>query len=130
MRRLAELEAAAVVGRAVRVEPNGDVYVDYRDNPLGPVRARVAASETLKGAGEPVLLVFENGNPGLPIIAGVLREKARRSLAFEAAGAITITCGKSSITLSSDGRIVIKGTELVSRASGTNKIRGAAVKIN
>jgi hypothetical protein len=49
---------------------------------------------------------------------------------FEATEEISITCGKSSITLRKDGRVVIKGTDLVSRAARTNKIRGAAVKIN
>ena len=82
-----------------------------------------------------MLLLFENGDRRLPIVAGVLQEGARRqkpkrALTFDAAEEITIACGKSSITLRSDGRVVIKRTELVSRASGTNKIRGAAVQIN
>jgi hypothetical protein len=29
-----------------------------------------------------------------------------------------------------DGKLVVKGTELVSKASATNKIRGASVQIN
>lgn len=141
VRRLLEIEGAEAVagcsciGRIVRVETNGDVLVDFRGNWLGPVRARVATTEELRGTTQPVLLMFEDGNPRLPVVAGVVREgirrqESKRSLTLEAAGEITIACGKSSITLRSDGRVVIKGTELVSRASGTNKIRGAAVKIN
>ena len=141
MRQLLEMESPEVVpagaslGRVVMIEANGDVLVDFRGNELGPIRARVATNETLEGKDEPVLLLFENGNRGLPIIVGGLRDGARRRepkrrLVFEAAEEITIACGKSSITLRRDGRIVIKGTELVSRASGTNKVRGALVQIN
>jgi hypothetical protein len=130
-----EAVPAASVGRIVVIEANGDVLVDFRGNELGPMRARVATVETLDGKDEPVLLVFENGDRRRPIIVGVLRVGVRRGapkrqLLFEASQEITIACGKSSITLSRDGRVVIKGTELVSRASGTNKIRGATVQIN
>jgi hypothetical protein len=43
---------------------------------------------------------------------------------------VVLRCGQGSITLRADGKIVIKGTQLVSRASDTNKIRGASVQIN
>ena len=140
IRRLLEMEAeaaagAACEGRIVQIDVDDNVLVDFRGNDLGPVRARVATSESLQGKDEPVLLLFENGDRRLPVIVGILRGGARRreprrTLAFEAAEEITIACGKSSITLRRDGRVVIKGTELVSRASGTNKIRGSAVQIN
>ena len=141
VRQLLEMEhaeavpGAALVGRVVAIEANGDVLVDFRGNELGPIRARVATNETLERKDEPVLLLFENGDRGLPIVVGVPREGARRRepkrrLVLEAAEEITIACGKSSITLRRDGRVVIKGAELVSRASGTNKVRGATVQIN
>ena len=123
------------VGRIVSIERNGDVMVDFPGNELGPTRARVATSETLNGRGEEVVLVFEDGDQARPLVVGVLQDEQRRTapkraLVFEAAEEITISCGKSSITLRRDGRVVIKGTELVSRASRTNKIKGAAVQIN
>lgn len=141
VRQLLETESpesvpvTASVGRVVAIEVNGDVLVDFRGNQLGPIRARVATNETLDSKDEPVLLLFENGDQRLPIIVGVPRFGARRrapkrQLVFEAGEEITIACGNSSITLRRDGRVVIKGTELVSRASGTNKIRGATVQLN
>ncbi len=51
-------------------------------------------------------------------------------LVFEAGRELVLKCGKGSITLHASGRVVIKGTELVSRAQGANKIRGATVSIN
>ncbi|MCC6418741.1 MAG: hypothetical protein IT429_10940, partial [Gemmataceae bacterium] len=49
---------------------------------------------------------------------------------FDAKEEIVLRCGKSSITLRKDGKVVVLGAEVVSRASGTNKIKGAAVRIN
>jgi hypothetical protein len=43
---------------------------------------------------------------------------------------IVLECGESSLILQRDGRVVLRGVEVVSRASRTNKIRGACVKIN
>ncbi len=43
---------------------------------------------------------------------------------------IELRCGSSSIVLKRDGRILIKGSRLVSRASGVNKVKGASVQIN
>lgn len=51
-------------------------------------------------------------------------------LVFEAGRELVLKCGKGSITLHASGRVVIKGTDLVSRAQGANKIRGATVSIN
>jgi len=52
----------------------------------------------------------------------VLRLKADEGLVIE--------CGKSSIILTKEGKVQIKGKELLSRASGMNKIKGAGVNIN
>jgi hypothetical protein len=43
---------------------------------------------------------------------------------------LELTCGRASLTMNADGTVVLKGTTVVSRASGVNKIRGAAVRIN
>lgn len=49
---------------------------------------------------------------------------------LRAAKSLTLQCGEGSITLRSDGKILIKGKELVSRAEGTNWVKGAIVSIN
>jgi uncharacterized protein DUF6484 len=128
------------VGRVVRITPDGEVLVDFPGNEMGPIRARLVASPALDEPGQPVLLVFENGNVTLPIIAGVVRDKIgvppltqacdKGELVLEAKKELTLVCGKSSITLRSNGRVIVKGAEILSRASGTNKIRGASVEIN
>jgi uncharacterized protein (DUF2345 family) len=43
---------------------------------------------------------------------------------------ITLICGKSSLTLRRDGKIITKGTNILSRATATNKIKGGSVAVN
>jgi len=53
-----------------------------------------------------------------------------RSVSLQAAERIELRCGDSALVMTADGHVVIRGANLVSRASETNKIRGAAVLIN
>ena len=53
-----------------------------------------------------------------------------KRVTFDAQEEIVLRCGKASIILSRDGKIVIKGTHLLSRSRGMNKIKGGAVHIN
>jgi hypothetical protein len=43
---------------------------------------------------------------------------------------ISLCCGKAQITLRKDGKLILRGTDVVSRSSGPNRLRGATVKIN
>lgn len=47
-----------------------------------------------------------------------------------AASEIVLRCGKASLTLTSSGKIVLRGTYILSRSSGPNKIRGGSIQLN
>lgn len=64
--------------------------------------------------------------PRQPIVA----EVDGRRLVIEAEDELVLRCGKASITLRRNGRVVIEGVQLESRAAGANKIRGGSVQIN
>lgn len=143
-----------LVGHIVSLGKDGHVLVDYPGNHLGPVTARSTVSQPLEDTSDniPVLIILENGDPALPIIVGVVRDTLPlnsevrkvgfeiethheifidgKKIVFEAAEQIELRCGKSSVILTKEGRVVLKGTEIVSRASRTNKIKGASVSIN
>ena len=51
-------------------------------------------------------------------------------LHIKADDGLVIECGKSSIILTKEGKVQIKGNDLLSRARGMNKIKGAGVNIN
>jgi hypothetical protein len=51
-------------------------------------------------------------------------------LVLEATRELTLRVGDGSITIRADGKILIKGTDLVSHAKRMNRIKGGAVSIN
>ena len=52
------------------------------------------------------------------------------SLVLEAKESLTIRVGDGSITLRQDGKVLIKGKDLVSHAQRVNRIKGGSVAIN
>jgi len=106
--------------------------------------------------GQPVILLFENGDPKLPIVVGLIqspimeRVLAAGSQATTSGSAphvieadvdgkrvrvvaqdeIVLECGSASITLRRNGRVVIRGTYVETHSEGTNRIKGGQVRIN
>jgi hypothetical protein len=147
------------VGAIAAIDEKGRAQVSFPGNHGVPVRAR-SVLDTPARAGEhpqalvgaPVLLVFEQGDPNRPIIVGLLREELRpepvrsevsldlgeerdvvvdgQRLVFEGKQEVLLRCGKSSVLLRRDGKVLIRGSHLVSRASGTNKIKGGSISLN
>ena len=146
---------AICVGRIIEVTADGRVMVDFPENRgRRPVESRFVSLgsspfDNKSLVGTPVLIVFEDANPRLPIILGPVFERTSdasqalggRAIAkqsepdggsaiLEAREEVLLRCGESSLSMRKDGRIVLKGRTIVSRASRTNKIRGASVTIN
>jgi hypothetical protein len=48
----------------------------------------------------------------------------------QAAEELVLRCGDASITLTRAGKIILRGTYLLSRSSGVNRIKGGSVQIN
>ena len=97
--------------------------------------------------GSTVVCVFDQGDLRRPIVIGVPCQSGHAAaaraaepqvtvvadnerLVLSAEREVTLRCGQASITLTRAGKVVISGTYVVSRSSGYNKIKGAAVDIN
>lgn len=121
-----------VDGRPVVVFPGNP-------EPAG-VPARSLASLGPDDLGAEVALLFEEGDPGRPLIVGrIVRpgaapgaEAERRAARVSIVGEerIELRCGAATILMEKDGRIVIRGAHVVSHASGANRVRGGSVHLN
>jgi hypothetical protein len=113
------------------------------------VPARTTVALRRDQIGESVLVVFDRGSARDPIVVGVVQRPRREQEVSVAPGEplritadnhdvvvvkaereIRLQCGDASITLTRAGKVIITGTYVVSRSSGYNKIKGAAVDIN
>jgi hypothetical protein len=91
---------------------DGDAYVWGRVEPyVAPRDALAAVLSTTPGA--PSTTTVEDD---------VVRIKAERGLVIE--------CGLSTLILTRDGKVQIKGNDITSRARNKNRIRGASIDLN
>lgn len=149
-----EQVAGARVGRIVSFE-GGQVRVQLDGD--APRAARVAAdlddarlAEAARERREAVLL-FEGGDAARPIVLALLRSAtplvdallagplprtervARvdgRRVELEGREEIVLRCGKASLTLRRDGKVVLRGVNVVTQADEVHKVRGRKVQIN
>jgi len=153
---------AVVIGRLVAGSTAHAPIVEFPGNPTAPLRARATvpldpgtverAVVTVQG----VTLVFENGDPRLPIVTGILQAsepatpfqellvgpRAARAatplearldgerVVLEGKREVILRCGEASITLRRDGKMVLRGAYVETFAKGVNRIKGGSVKIN
>lgn len=84
--------------------------------------------------GDHVLLLVPADSVGLGIVLGRVGRYARpqppRVLTLEAVETLSLKCGEASIDLRADGRVMVRGEDVLLRAKGTQRIRAGTVSIN
>lgn len=90
---------------------------------LGRVGPSIARPQTADDAGETGGISLSN-TPEAPA------RETPDSVVLEAKHALTLRVGEGSITIREDGKILIKGKDLVSHAQRMNRIKGGSVSIN
>jgi hypothetical protein len=125
-----------------RCSPAGAVYVSFGEDtpPVLCDQLVVSSAEpALLGSGDRVLVWRSVHGRTPPVILGRIGpshapaaepELVPDELTLEARESLTLRVGEGSITLRGDGRILIKGRDLVSHAKRLNRIKGGAVSIN
>ena len=85
-------------------------------------------------AGDRVLLLPPGSGHAQGVVLGKLvrygSEAPQQRVTLEASQQVEIKCGASSIELRADGKVMIRGDDVLVRAKGTNRIRAGTVSIN
>ena len=139
---------SVLVGELIAITDDGATPLVLYPGQPGTAALRARAVLDLHGAhiGHQVTLMFENGDAALPIVTGVLRPAAGWPLAdkpdqvqvdsdgqrmlVSAKKELTLRCGKTSITLTEAGKVLINGSYVSSRSTGVNRIKGGSVQLN
>lgn len=138
----------------VAVDDRGQGWIRWSDEALAtaatptPNARTQPARSTIALAPEHVgreVLACRAGSSERAVIVGVLIGPAdtepladpsvdlvveRRRIVFTANTELVLRCGDGSITLGADGKVSIRGMDVVSSATRTQRIRGGAVRIN
>lgn len=137
------------IGVLAGIGNKGEVYIDLPAEQRRAVPARTIVSLDQRAVGRELLVTWPRATLQ-PVVIGLLcvadeldperMQHAHRPnfnatidgehIDLAAEKEITLRCGKASIALTADGKIVIKGAQLLSAASGVHRIRGGTVQIN
>jgi hypothetical protein len=158
--QVVELRADRLIGSLVGFVSSyqrGEVRVDFPGNERGPLAARVStaldgpALESAAATQQDALLIFEGGDPGRPILMSLLRSATPmvdlllgqphqlapdhvrvdgERVSIEGKEEVVLRCGKASLTLRRDGKVLLRGVNVVSQADQVHKVRGGKVQIN
>ena len=141
--------AAITLGRLQAVDGLGQAWVQWPTGLAQPSMAlslvavnaadvgRQVALSFPNGAEQPLLLglVWSAGNVETELAASSFTEPLSAEIDGEtvqltAQESLVLRCGKASITLTADGQILLRGAYISSHSTGTQRIKGAAVRIN
>jgi len=147
--------SGVVVGTLSAIGKDGLPLVNFPSNPASkPLLAQSIIPVNKTDLGRKVVIMFEEGDPYRPILMGLIQKQMENPLssqvttdktfkgqlikleidgeevALTAQRQILLRCGQASITLTRAGKILIKGTYVLSRSAGVNRIKGGSVQIN
>lgn len=85
-------------------------------------------------AGDRVLVILPRAPGERGVVLGRLArydpDAIGRHVNLEASESMSLRCGESSIDLRADGKVMIRGDDVLVRAKGTKRIRAGSVSIN
>lgn len=144
-----------IVGTLAGINDSGQPLVRHPLDPSGRViLARSTVPVRPEQVDREVVIAFEAGDIARPIVLGILLRPDEKTpddphvttpmvrrpivqasldgeqLVLTAENELVLRCGKASLTLTRAGKILIRGTYLLSRSSGVNRIKGGSVQIN
>jgi uncharacterized protein DUF6484 len=152
-RNIGGRESGAVLGVLVGFGASGRPLVSFpADGGSQVVEARSCVTVGTDRIGREVLLVFADGESKAAVITGIIQddldarigtrstepgqvpvhgvEADGERLVITAEREIVLRCGPASITLTRDGKLLLRGAYVSTRSAGVNRIKGGSVEIN
>lgn len=139
---------SSVVGTLLALTEGGAIALVRFPGQLSAaaMRARTTVDLLPHHMGLDVLLAFDGNDLRRPIVTGLLRgqrgwpapdglaqvgvEADGQRLTITAQDQLVLRCGRSSVTLSANGRLELHADVIVSHARGVNRVRGGSVQLN
>ncbi|MCA9199230.1 MAG: hypothetical protein KDA87_16910 [Planctomycetales bacterium] len=139
-----------VIGTLVGISASGVPLVEFPGNHAGPQEAMTAVQLTCEDearthVGREVMLHLEAEGDRI-VLMSFLHERIvadrqdstgsqsgsqkSKSLHLEADSELQLTCGKSSLVMKKNGKVLLKGIDIVSHAENRQRIVGGEIKIN
>jgi hypothetical protein len=137
-----------VVGSLVGFSNGGATpLVTFRNQPgTAALPARATIDLHGRDIGRQTVLMFDEGDPCRPIIVGCLVNDTTGTLraasgqvevdadgerlVVSAKERIVLRCGKASLTLTKEGKLLLQGEYVSSQSSGVLRLKGGSVQIN
>lgn len=137
-----------VIGTLIGFASDGRVPLVIYEGQPGSAALTAISVLDLHGPhiGKRVVLQFDRGNAGRPVILGLVREGGGwplpeppgqvqvdvdgERLVVTAKEQLVLKCGKASITLTKAGKVLVQGTYVSNRSSGVMRIKGGSVQLN
>lgn len=143
-------QSRLVIGTLVGISASGVPLVEFPGNHSGPQEALSAVQLTCKDEartyiGREVMLHLETEGDRI-VLMSILHERLvadrqdstrlqsgsqnKKSLHLEADSELRLSCGKSSLVMKQNGKVLLKGIDIVSHAESRQRIVGGEIKIN
>ena len=109
----------------VQLKDGSECRCDWLETALSPTQALAV--------GDQVLVMPASADSPAIVLGRVGRYRAPASpahVALQASESLSLTCGQASIELRADGKVLIRGDDVLLRAKGTQRIRAGTVSIN
>ena len=116
----------------VEIDDDGYPVINYEEQTL---RADSLVNIQADYIGRRCLAMMPENNQGTPIVLGLLWQPGQTpddnfNKVIESTESLSLNCGDSSLTLEANGTVRLQGVTVTTQAYGSNRIKGAAVKIN
>lgn len=140
-----------VTATVLDLDDTGTIRIGYAGDDE-PIVASIAVpigktARDLVRFGDDVLVLLRDGDRNKPVIVSTIAARLepampepeqpaepepakQEAIKLEADRELVLECGEASISLHADGRIIVRGGYVETYAEGTNRIKGAQVRIN